>query len=509
MTGAWLLYCAFIAAPLAVAARAAESLGKRLGYPVRWIWACAMGLTLALAALAPFRAVPRVAGAVSMRVPVAAVATASPSAFDRLASLANGAGLLGARLHLDPRTIRVLTTAWITASAVLLVLCISVHARVRRARRRWPATTLLGVPVRVAPNAGPAVVGTVRPEIVVPSWLIERRPAEQRLVLAHELQHLRSHDPSLLTVTGALVVLVPWNPFVWWMYSRLRLAVELDCDARVLRAGAAPRAYGELLIDLAEVCSALRTGAPALTDDTSHLQQRLMAMKTSSTKPRLLRAGAAGGLAMVAVFAACEAKLPTADEVAQLDVGKAEYHARRSGMLVGDTIVYLVNGTVTTNVLARAIPAESIAAIDVRHETPQVARIELTTRGHMTLGNLVVHDQGYARTVDGRTREPRLSAYARREPKGDTGEFALRMRDGHEVGVGVARISGPAKFNGFTGLLLINGVRSDQAALNALKPADIESVEILKGVAARQAYGEPEAVNGVILIVTRGKGVRN
>jgi hypothetical protein len=26
-----------------------------------------------------------------------------------------------------------------------------------------------------------------------------------------------------------------WNPLLWWQWNRLRLAIELDCDLRVLR----------------------------------------------------------------------------------------------------------------------------------------------------------------------------------------------------------------------------------------------------------------------------------
>src|SRR5438270_554238 len=82
---------------------------------------------------------------------------------------------------------------------------------------------------------------------------------------------------SLLLAGGCLAIaLVPWCVAVWYMFSRLRLAVELDCDARVLRAGAAPQSYGSLLIDVAEQVSDFRIGATALVAGPSHLQRRLM-----------------------------------------------------------------------------------------------------------------------------------------------------------------------------------------------------------------------------------------
>ncbi|MGZ6640165.1 MAG: M56 family metallopeptidase, partial [Solirubrobacteraceae bacterium] len=76
--------------------------------------------------------------------------------------------------------------------------------------------------------------------------------AVQRLVIAHEAEHVAARDTLVLGIACVVVAAMPWNPVVWYMLSRLRLAVELDCDARVLRAGAAPLSYGALLIDVAE-----------------------------------------------------------------------------------------------------------------------------------------------------------------------------------------------------------------------------------------------------------------
>ena len=52
-------------------------------------------------------------------------------------------------------------------------------------------------------------------------------------------------------------------------------------------------------------------------------------------------------------------------------------------------------------------------------------------------------------------------------------------------------------------IVLIDGVRltSDQS-LNQLDPSSVQSVEILKGDAARHRYG-PDATRGVILITTK------
>lgn len=44
---------------------------------------------------------------------------------------------------------------------------------------------------------------------------------------------------------------MPWNPALWWIVRRLRLAIETDCDRRVLHAGTDVHAYGVLLLNAA------------------------------------------------------------------------------------------------------------------------------------------------------------------------------------------------------------------------------------------------------------------
>jgi len=55
------------------------------------------------------------------------------------------------------------------------------------------------------------------------------------MVIAHEQSHLAAHDPLLLIVALFLLVLMPWNLPLWWQLHRLRYAIEVDCDSRVLR----------------------------------------------------------------------------------------------------------------------------------------------------------------------------------------------------------------------------------------------------------------------------------
>ena len=64
--------------------------------------------------------------------------------------------------------------------------------------------------------------------------------------------------PVFLMVTALTLILAPWNVALWWQLRRLRLAVEMDCDRRVVAASSArpvihlavPREYGFMVVDV-------------------------------------------------------------------------------------------------------------------------------------------------------------------------------------------------------------------------------------------------------------------
>jgi hypothetical protein len=347
----------------------------------------------------------------------------------------------------------------VTMSALVLLALVATAWRYRLTRRGFASARLLGTEVRVSDGWGPAVVGVVRPEIVVPRWLLTAPAEEQRLVIAHEVEHRRAGDPLLLALGCLATVLLPWHPGVWWMASRLRLAAEVDCDARVLRHGMAPLAYGSLLIAVAGRASGLRLGGTALADSPSHLERRLAAMATEPGRFTLARAGTLGALAAAALLAACEAKLPTAGEIERMDVAGVESRARLV-VTEMDAAEFLVDGVAATAEEARAISPERIAAIQVEktvHDGEERAQVRIVTREAV-------------------------------------GAEDVRIRIRGEVAAGAPGGEQP--------LVFIDGARSDAAAMRALGPERIEKVEVIKGPAAVQRFG-PEAAAGVVQITTK------
>ncbi|MCU0797260.1 MAG: M56 family metallopeptidase [Akkermansiaceae bacterium] len=99
--------------------------------------------------------------------------------------------------------------------------------------------------------SGPMAAGIFRPVIFVPSCWPSWSEETRRIVLTHELAHLRRRDPLWL-VLGQLACALHWfNPLVWWLARRQRIDAEFACDASVVESGIPAKRYASLLCDLA------------------------------------------------------------------------------------------------------------------------------------------------------------------------------------------------------------------------------------------------------------------
>lgn len=65
-------------------------------------------------------------------------------------------------------------------------------------------------------------------------------------MVTHEREHLRALDHRLILLGLALLVLCPFSPVLWWQFSRLKFAIEMDCAARVLAGRRDVRMYAAL-----------------------------------------------------------------------------------------------------------------------------------------------------------------------------------------------------------------------------------------------------------------------
>ncbi|MDQ6769878.1 MAG: M56 family metallopeptidase [Gemmatimonadota bacterium] len=176
--------------------------------------------------------------------------------------------------------------AWYSVSVVLFVWGLASALRVwrvvsvsRRGRGDEGALVIVdGVPVVVTDFMGPATVGFWHSRVLVPRWVLALPGVQRQYVLRHEEEHRKAHDGRLLLIASLPLILMPWNLALWWQLRRLCLAVEMDCDNRVVkRLGDAP-AYGELLLKVAQASSRGPRLQPAFLGGVGTLERRLTAL---------------------------------------------------------------------------------------------------------------------------------------------------------------------------------------------------------------------------------------
>ncbi len=296
----WLAYVLTVSALVTVAAVAAERAAEAQGWPVRWVWAGALLTSVGLPAAAVLLPAH---GPVAPLPSLPAGYTLQAIAPMRVTSSASSGSSLG----------DLLLMGWAAASLALVVVLVVAAVHLGRRRRGWSRRRVDGVDVLLSRSVGPAAVGIWRGAVVVPEWALELDPDRRRLLVRHEAEHVRAGDPRL--ALGALLVcaLVPWNPVMWWQLRRLRLALELDCDARVLRGGGDARRYGSLLLEVGQRRAAFALG---LAEPKSMLERRIRMITRTTTGRRTLRAlalGAASALTL-ALALSCEAPKETTVE---------------------------------------------------------------------------------------------------------------------------------------------------------------------------------------------------
>ncbi len=178
---------------------------------------------------------------------------------------------------------------WLLASTVLLLRLALFAFLSWRWRRTLPMVVVDGIRVRLSKNAGPAIGGPIAMDVILPAWVVELDPLERSLVVGHELSHRAARDIYWLWYGALLVAIAPWNILVWWQAARLRQAVEMDCDARVLTALSHPLTYMRMLVRCAGEPRERSWShlAPSLVGEANHLEQRIAAISSQQTSSPL------------------------------------------------------------------------------------------------------------------------------------------------------------------------------------------------------------------------------
>lgn len=154
-------------------------------------------------------------------------------------------------------------------------------------------------------EAGPLVLGWLRPRIVVPADFADRFEGEARaLVLEHEDVHLRRGDARINGLAVALQCLCWFNPLVHLAARALRIDQEIACDAAVIdRHPHARRLYAETLLGSVLGGAHAPLGCHWPATGPHPLKERLIMLNTASVTPLRRKAG----LALVVLVASTAA----------------------------------------------------------------------------------------------------------------------------------------------------------------------------------------------------------
>ena len=296
MIATWMISAMWFSALLGGTALFAEAALRAARRATRWPWVVALGAGTTWPIVAPlFRRVMPHTGALHT---VAATLPAMSVVSDRLPTM--------------PVAFRIdatLLALWAAASVIALIRVAHALIIIARIRRASEARIVDGVPVLVTGTIGPAVIGLRHPHVLLPSALLELDEPLRRLVLRHELEHCRTHDQVTVIASAIALALVPWNLPLWWIARRCRLALEVDCDARVLAGQSNAQQYGKLLLLISQRAR-MPMLAPMLAASSSHLERRVTAMMSVSPKHRRLRMAVALAATVIAGIAACTSRIP-------------------------------------------------------------------------------------------------------------------------------------------------------------------------------------------------------
>ncbi len=108
-----------------------------------------------------------------------------------------------------------------------------------------------------------------RPQIFLSQVAMEQlQPAELRLVLAHEMVHIKRFDHCVRWLEWLAAAALWWNPVMWVARKQLRLTEEMACDAAVVQmTGVAKYDYASSLLNMAEILAKSTNRPPTVASE--------------------------------------------------------------------------------------------------------------------------------------------------------------------------------------------------------------------------------------------------
>jgi beta-lactamase regulating signal transducer with metallopeptidase domain len=228
---------------------------------------------------------------------------------------------------------QILAVVWLSGvvSTVLIGLGSYVHTLRRYKRSRQPlsedlqreiAGMVREVGLRRAPQVwwsaevpSPAVTGVLRPVLLLPAQFEQTLAVhEARLVLKHELMHIKRGD-LLVNALLCLLLSMHWfNPLMWFAFLKARFDREAACDAQVLgREGQVERvAYGHTLLKVETSFShhGLSLGFVGIFQRGAALRSRIRFIAAKPNQHPLMKVTLSLGIVLLSFLGITQAATP-------------------------------------------------------------------------------------------------------------------------------------------------------------------------------------------------------
>jgi GWxTD domain-containing protein len=131
----------------------------------------------------------------------------------------------------------------------------------------------------------PAVIGFLRPVILIPLGLLAGFPPEQiELILIHELAHIRRYDYIINLLQSLTEDLLFYHPAVWWVSALVRTERENCCDDVVVGVKGDARGLAAALTALEHYRWTAREST--LAANGGHLMNRIRRLLEGKQGPR-------------------------------------------------------------------------------------------------------------------------------------------------------------------------------------------------------------------------------
>ncbi len=185
--------------------------------------------------------------------------------------------------------------------------------------------------VWIAPTIrSPAVTCLLRPTLLLPMHLDHAfTPVEIRLILKHELMHLKRHDLSLNALLCLLMALHWFNPLLWLAFFKVRFDREAACDAQVLQndTNDRRREYGHALlkVETAFCPRGLSLGFVGIFQRGNALRSRIQSIANPSQPHHIMKSIITLCMVLLTFFGITKAQQPADAPGSTFSIGQSAF----------------------------------------------------------------------------------------------------------------------------------------------------------------------------------------